>query len=164
MGKKKFIKKLDEEQLKTLIILGLAECDRQSDCQPYLYNFGVIFLNDIKLEVKEFEDLLYVNVLRAKNNYHIVCFNIEDFSMTVDAGGWTTDLSCVLKKYLAYQFEKEYIEYLYETRLIEAKSEKEMLLIESSDILETYRPKGFFDKKAGNTKTKTIGTVNSVQN
>lgn len=68
------------------------------------------------------------------------------------------DLSYVLKNYLANQFNQDYINYLYEVRINEANKEMEMLLKDSPNILEMYRPKGFFEKKdlSGGVKVKTI--------
>lgn len=155
MKKKKFIMQLDVDQLKTLIILGLAECDRQTDDLSSIYLFGVKYLEDLELTIKEWDDFICVTVLDAKNSHHIAIFNINDFSMIID--DCATDLSDVLKKYLANQFQ-DYINYLYEARINEAKEEMKMLLKDSPDILEMYRPKGFFEKKdlSDCVKVKTI--------
>lgn len=162
MAKKLFINKLNEDQLKTLIILGFAEEHRIENYSLACY-YDVKYLEDLKIIVRDFYDLISVDVWNLRGDYRIGRFYIDDFSMIYD-DEFETDLSYVLKKYLANQFNQDYINYLYETKLNEAEEEKKMLLKESPNILEMYKTSGFFEEKklSDGVKVKTIERIKTI--
>lgn len=159
---KKFIKQLDEEQLKTLIVLGLAECDRNNDFErKYLHGFGVNIFDNLGLIIKEHNDSFYVSVLNLRYKCSIANFSINDFSMIIHDGGWSKDLNSILKIYLVSQFEEDYLSYLYTKRMNEAEEERKMLYNESLKVFENYYPHYLLKEKEEKApKVKTIGTVN----
>jgi len=165
MERKIFIKELDENQIKTLIVLGLAECDRQNNHDSsYLHRFKLDSLEDLNLDIKERDDSLYIRVIYAKNNYNFVSFDIDDFSMIIRESGWEEDLNYVLKTFLASIFYEDYINHLNKTRLNEINNEREILLKESSKVIENYGPRNFankdnISKHIKKEKTKSIGII-----
>ena len=152
----KFIDRLDDTQLKVLIVLGLAECDRTNDFEaPYL-NYAIRSLDDIELVTKKQKNSLYVSALYSKNESVIANFTINDFSMTISDGGWHKDLSKVLRAYLTNQFADEYALYLYRKRISEAGEELRTAISDSAELFEKYYPKYLLNCGQSIGKSKVI--------
>ena len=122
------------KQLKTLVILGLIECDRRHENDNFNYLDYIYSLEDIVLDIKNFKVWNdYVSFTpRYKNGFSIANFCINDFSLIIINGGLRNSFDEVLYMFLANQFGEEYINYLYERRLNDAEIERDLLLKKSS--------------------------------
>lgn len=139
-----FIERLDEEKLKKLAILGLAEMTRKD---AYGYNYlcyegKPLNLDSLIIECRKFKDSESLTVTAFyQKKYAIAGFIIDDFSMRVHHGILKEDLSEVLKNYLANQFGVEYTDYLLRKRVEDAIEEKFALDKRANEYVSELYPR-----------------------
>lgn len=141
---KKFLRQLSEKQIKELIYLSLLNCDKENG-DHYVENSTVddIVVSYYPLVKKwDLENLILINSFIYPhqqvgtgipfNPYFIV----DDYSMIIKDGYFNKDISPVLHMYLTGKFGEEYADCVYQKRMELANKEREMLLENSSKLLE----------------------------
>lgn len=132
MEVKYYLKKLKLNELKRVMLLGMAEIDttRGSNYLQIVEN-----INDIRFfscpSVEEWDRLEKVSISITIGKYSALHldFEFDDYSMIMTDSNIKFDLSNIFKNYLTYLYGEEYVNHLYEKRLKE-------IAIESYDLLE----------------------------
>lgn len=145
MNNKNFLKKLDLEHLKRMMLIGLAELDKQTGS---LYLSRVEKVENLRIcrcpAVEEWEnmDLIQIDIaiealIDAKVPLNL-SFEINDYKMILHDGDFEFDLSHILNMYLTVVFGEDYVNYFYEKRLKEIAKESSELLENSKKTIENF--------------------------
>lgn len=129
---KKFIKRLNLEQLKTLISLCALESDQETNSVFYHQLFSS--LEDVTLTYDlssewDCTDFVHISSRIGKEYPATPYFLVDDFSLQMCSGYYKKYFNEVLYKYLSSIFGEEYLDYLYEKRVRDAKNERDKLLV-----------------------------------
>lgn len=141
---KTFLKRLNEEDLKTLIAL----CALEEDEQFYSRFIGDLSLMEIfpsPLDEWDERDYVYIQVITRKeeNNMPTQFYvMVDDFTFKMYAGIKPTLHDEKLHLYLTGKFQEEYADYIFKKRVYDAQKERDRLL-ENVDTLKRTR----FDKE-----------------
>lgn len=126
IDQKLFLKKLNDNQLKELILL----CGKHEKIDKFE---RIQSLNDINLQLptkKEEWDLgeyLHINVYIGPELPLFQTYDLNDFEM-IECSGWSKQrYNELLKEYLTIQFGEEYIEHLFNKHVSDAMKEKQAL-------------------------------------
>lgn len=132
MEVKYYLKKLKLNELKRVMLLGMAEIDttRGSDYLQIIENMeGIKFLSGPPTEEWDRLEKVPISITVGKYSALHLDFEFDDYSMVMIDSNIRFDLSMIFKNYLTYLYGEEYVNHLYEKRLKE-------IAIESYDLLE----------------------------
>lgn len=141
MEVKYYLKKLKLNDLKRVMLLGMADIDMTRGAN---YLQIVEKLDDIRFfsypSVEEWDRLDKVPISVTIGEYcalHLD-FEFDDYSMVMTDGIIKFDLSMIFKNYLTYLYGQEYVNHLYEKRLKEIAIESYELLENSEKNISKY--------------------------